>query len=114
MLLHGLLEKDIVEYGVLKLTKKGIAFSKKPTSFTIALNNLFEEANADEDEAVTSIAESGATDEKLLANLKDLRKRVAKEKIAEASKIYRENNKDKIKEQKQKYKETQQTQNTTS
>ncbi len=80
MLLHGLLEKDIVEYGVLKLTKKGIAFSKKPTSFTIALNNLFEEANADEDETVTSIAESGATDEKLLANLKDLRKRVAKEK----------------------------------
>jgi len=80
MLLRGLLEKDIVEYGVLKLTKKGIAFSKKPAAFTIALNNLFEEANADEDEAVASEAATGATDEKLLATLKDLRKRVAKEK----------------------------------
>ena len=80
MLLRGLLEKDIVEYGVLKITKNGTAFAKKPTSFTIALNNLFEEANADEDEAVAAEATTGAADEKLLAALKDLRKRVAKEK----------------------------------
>ena len=30
MLLEGLLEKDIEEYGVLKITKKGEAFLKKP------------------------------------------------------------------------------------
>src|SRR5687767_3652536 len=41
LLLHGLLEKDIVEYGVLKFTKKGEAFLKKPVSFKIVLNNLF-------------------------------------------------------------------------
>jgi len=80
MLLSGLLEKDIVEYGVLKITKKGTAFAKKPTSFTIALNNLFEEANADEDETVTAESSTGSVDEKLVAALKDLRKRVAKEK----------------------------------
>ena len=80
MLLEGLLEKDIVEYGLLKFTKKGEAFLKKPTSFKIVLNNLFEDANAD-DEANEPIGEaSGATDEKLLQLLKDLRKKVAKEK----------------------------------
>jgi ATP-dependent DNA helicase RecQ len=80
MLLNGLLEKDIVEYGVLKIAKKGIAFQKKPVSFQIALNNLFEEANADDDEAYAADASGGAADEKLLESLKDLRKRVAKEK----------------------------------
>ena len=80
MLLNGLLEKDIVEYGVLKITKKGSAFLKKPVSFTIALNNLFEEANADDEEATVAEGASGVLDEKLVAALKELRKKVAKEK----------------------------------
>jgi ATP-dependent DNA helicase RecQ len=80
MLLEGVLEKDIVEYGVLKITKKGAAFLKKPTSFKIVLNNLFEDANAD-DEAGEPIGEdSVAKDEKLLELLKELRKKVSKEK----------------------------------
>jgi ATP-dependent DNA helicase RecQ len=79
MLLNDLLEKDIVEYGILKFTKKSEAFLKKPTSFKIVLNNLFEEANADDDEG-DSAAASGAADEKLLELLKDIRKKVAKEK----------------------------------
>jgi len=80
MLLEGILEKDIVEYGVLKISKKGAAFLKKPDSFKIGLNNLFEDANAD-DEAGELVGEaSGATDEKLLELLKDLRKKVSKEK----------------------------------
>ena len=81
MLLHGLLEKDIVEYGLLKFTKKSEAFLKKPTSFKIALNNLFEEANADDEEGGdAAAAEGSAADEKLLELLKELRKKVAKEK----------------------------------
>lgn len=80
MLLEGLLEKDIVEYGVLKFTKKGEAFLKKPASFKIVLNNLFEDANAD-DEANEAVGEgTGVADEKLLEMLKNLRKKVAKEK----------------------------------
>src|SRR5688500_10890914 len=50
MLLHGLISKDIEDYGILKLCKKGNEFAKKPRSFPIVLNNLFEEANADDDE----------------------------------------------------------------
>ncbi len=80
MLLEGLLEKDIVEYGLLKFTKKGEAFLKKPTSFKIVLNNLFEDANADDEAAEPSGETSGAADEKLLELLKNLRKKVAKEK----------------------------------
>ncbi len=50
MLLGDLLVKDIEEYGVLKITKKGQEFLKKPRSFPIVLNNAFEEANAEDDE----------------------------------------------------------------
>ena len=80
LLLHGLLEKDIVEYGVLKFTKKGEAFLKKPVSFKIVLNNLFEEANADDEEAEAIAAIGTAADEKLLEQLKSVRKKVASEK----------------------------------
>jgi ATP-dependent DNA helicase RecQ len=79
MILEGFIRKDIEEYGVLKITPKGAAFLKKPVSFKIKLNNLFEEANADDDEGGTAAA-TGATDERLLNMLKDLRKKVAKEK----------------------------------
>lgn len=79
MLLEGLIAKDIEDYGLLKLTKKGEAFLKKPTSFKIALNNLFEDANADDEEGETAAASGGAADEKLLERLKELRKRVAKQ-----------------------------------
>jgi ATP-dependent DNA helicase RecQ len=80
LLLDGILEKDIVEYGVLKITKKGRAFLKKPTSFKIVLNNLFEDANADDEDAAPAGEAAGAADEVLLNQLKELRKTVAKEK----------------------------------
>jgi len=80
MLLNVLIEKDIVEYGVLKISKKGVAFLKKTASFKIALNNLFEEANADDEEAIAAVGSVGTADEKLFTLLKDLRKKVSKEK----------------------------------
>jgi ATP-dependent DNA helicase RecQ len=80
MLLSGLIEKDIVEYGLLKFTKKGEAYLKKPTSYQIVLNNLFEDANADDDESEVVGGATGAADEKLMEMLKELRKKVAKEK----------------------------------
>jgi ATP-dependent DNA helicase RecQ len=79
MLLEGLLQKDIEEYGVLKFTKKGVDFLKKPKSFKIVLNNTYEEANADDDEGVET-AEGAAADEKLFEMLKELRQKEAKKK----------------------------------
>lgn len=79
LLLEGLLSKDIEEYGVLKFTKKGEAFIKKPKSFTIVLNNKFEEANADDEEEAEGLT-GAATDEKLFEMLKELRQKEGKKK----------------------------------
>lgn len=79
LLLEDLLEKDIEEYGVLKITKKGNEFLKKPKSFTMVLNNLFEDANEDDEEGADSSAGT-ATDEKLFEMLKELRQKEAKKK----------------------------------
>jgi ATP-dependent DNA helicase RecQ len=79
LLLHGLLQKDIEEYGVLKFTKKGLDFLKKPKSFKIVLNNLYEEANADDDEGAEA-GDGAAADEKLFEMLKELRQKEAKKK----------------------------------
>ncbi len=80
MLLSGIIAKDIVEYGLLKFTKKGEAFLKKPASYKIVLNNLFEEANADDEESEQSAEAASTVDEKLVELLKEVRKKVAKEK----------------------------------
>jgi ATP-dependent DNA helicase RecQ len=64
---------------VLKITKKGEDFLKKPRSFKIVLNNLFEEANEDDDENGEATT-GAAADEKLFEMLKDLRQKEAKKK----------------------------------
>ncbi|HWJ27757.1 MAG TPA: RecQ family ATP-dependent DNA helicase, partial [Flavisolibacter sp.] len=79
MLLEGLLQKDIEEYGVLKITKKGEDFFKKPKAFPIILNNLYEDANEDDEEGGDA-ATGTATDEKLFEMLKELRQKEAKRK----------------------------------
>lgn len=79
MLLQGLLVKDIEEYGVLKFTKKGEAFLKKPKSFKIILNNTYDDANADDEEGAEATV-GAATDEKLMAMLMELRLKEAKKK----------------------------------
>ncbi|MFT3703411.1 MAG: DNA helicase RecQ [Agriterribacter sp.] len=80
MLLEGLLEKDIEEYGVLKLSAKGEKFAKKPSSFKIVLNNQFEDANEDDEESGAEAAAGGSTDDKLFEMLKELRQKEAKKK----------------------------------
>ena len=79
LILEGLLIKDIEEYGVLKFTKRGEAFLKKPKSFKVILNHLYDEANAD-DEEVPETTEGTALDEKLIAMLMELRQKEAKKK----------------------------------
>ena len=79
LILEGMLTKDIEEYGVLKFTKKGDAFLKKPKSFKVIMNNLYENANAD-DEEVIETATGSALDEKLVEMLLKLRQKEAKKK----------------------------------
>ncbi|HRX93712.1 MAG TPA: DNA helicase RecQ [Chitinophagaceae bacterium] len=79
MLLAGLLSKEIEEYGVLKFTKKGDAFLKKPKSFKIVLNTLYDNANADDEEGAEATT-GAAADEQLFEMLKDLRQKEAKKK----------------------------------
>ena len=75
------MQKDIEEYGVLKITKKGEDFLKKPTSFKIVLNNLFEEANADDEEGSSEAACRLQQQMKsLFEMLKELRQKEAKKK----------------------------------
>jgi ATP-dependent DNA helicase RecQ len=77
LILEGLLTKDIEEYGVLKFTKRAEAFLKKPKSFQIVLNKLYDDANADDEEG-TEAAGGSALDETLLEMLKELRHKEAK------------------------------------
>lgn len=78
MILEGLLRKDIEEYGVLKITNKGAAFLKKPKSFSIVLNNNFEEAMGDDDEGMDNVEDGAVVDERLFEMLKELRQKEAK------------------------------------
>ncbi|WP_084220347.1 DNA helicase RecQ [Asinibacterium sp. OR53] len=80
MMLENLIRKDIEEYGLLKITEKGEKFLKKPASFKIVLNNLFEDANADDEEGDGTSQAGAATDEKLFEMLKELRQKEAKKK----------------------------------
>ena len=76
VLVDGLLHKDIESYGVLKLSKKGEAYLKKPVSFMMSEDHEYNEV--EDDAIVTASKSSGTADEALMSMLKDLRKKEAK------------------------------------
>lgn len=80
LILEGMLTKDIEEYGVLKFTKRAEAFLKKPKSFKVILNHLYDDANADDEEGAAEASTGSATDEKLFEMLKEVRQKEAKKK----------------------------------
>lgn len=90
MLLENLIQKDIEDYGVLKLTKHGESFLKKPTSFKIALNHIYE-TDGDEEEEAADSGEASASDERLIEMLKDLRQQEAKKRNLPPFVIFLEN-----------------------
>lgn len=78
LLVAGYLKKDIETYGVIKLNDSGKAFIKKPTSFMMTEDHIFD---GDQDDAniITASKGGGASaDEVLLGMLKDLRRANAK------------------------------------
>lgn len=76
VLVDGLLSKDIETYGIVKITKKGMDFIKKPISFMMSEDHEYSES--EDDAIVTAAKSSGVADEVLMGMLRDLRKKVAK------------------------------------
>ena len=78
-LLNGLLEKDIDSIGLVRMTDLGLDFIGNPQSITLTRDHNFEaEQKADEDKE--EVQQAAGHDEALFAQLKDLRKQVAKQK----------------------------------
>ena len=76
VLVTGLLSKDIETYGVIKITKEGLDFIKKPVSFMMSEDHEYTEA--DDETIVAGGKSSGTADEVLTGMLRELRKKVAK------------------------------------
>ncbi|MEZ4795175.1 MAG: RQC domain-containing protein, partial [Flavobacteriaceae bacterium] len=76
VLVSGFLRKDIESYGVIKLTEAGLDFLKSPSSFMMAEDHSYKEAN---DDSVVSSQKTGGNvaDENLFRILKAERKRLA-------------------------------------
>ena len=85
-LIAGYMKKDVENYGLLKLTSAGKKFLKSPESFMIVLDNEFSD---DDDEEMVE-GQGGALDPTLFAMLKDLRKKVAKQKGVPAYAVFQE------------------------
>ncbi len=76
VLVVNFIRKEIEQYGVVKLTKKGESFLSSPTSFMMTEDHIYSQ-EATED-IITNEPSSGVSaDEKLIRFLKDLRKKVA-------------------------------------
>jgi len=71
------LTKDIENYGLLKITQKGLDFLENPTSFMLAEDHDYTDTT-DEENAFG--ARTAAVDEELFSILKDLRKKLSKQK----------------------------------
>ena len=76
--LNNYLYKDVDNYGLLKLTKQGKDFIINPYNLKFLLNEPIESSPDDDEDEVKH--GSGALDAQLLLLLKDLRKKLAKQK----------------------------------
>lgn len=75
-IIAGLIIKDIENYGLLKLTEKGLNFIKKPQPFLLVRNHNYDEL--EEEYNIVNSPSGSAGDPELFAMLKDLRKQISK------------------------------------
>ena len=75
MVVH-FIKKEIEQYGVIKMAKEGEAFLKKSTSFMMTEDHSYKEED-DNSIIANSKSSGGSSDEVLVKQLKDLRKKVA-------------------------------------
>jgi len=77
-LVKGLLDKDIINYGLLKLSDEGGKYLQDPYSIMISQDHDYDSRD-DQEGAAGEPKKGGAADNELLSILKDLRKKVARE-----------------------------------
>ena len=89
---ENLLQKEIEQYGVLKLTPAGHKFIKKPYSLYVSCDHDYTAAGSDEDDEMLAVSgnASAAGDEALYVQLKSLRKSIAAREKLPAYVIFEE------------------------
>ena len=73
-LIAGYIKKDVENYGLLKITSKGVAYLKAPTPFMIVMDREFSDYDYDDNQD----GGTAALDPELLTMLRDLRRKVAR------------------------------------
>ena len=77
-LILGLVDKNIENYGLISINKKGEGYIALPFPVTVTLDHDYDEEEK-EAESVAPMGKGGAADEELFSMLKDLRKKVARQ-----------------------------------
>jgi len=77
-LIHKLLEKEIENYGILKLTQDGKNYIEKPYSILIAKDHEYDDSDDDSIITANGGQKSSGADTVLFSMLKDLRKNISK------------------------------------
>jgi len=77
-LIAGFIDKDIENYGLIKVSEKGHEYLKDPQPFILTKDHDYESED-DEMDSQAGSGKTGAVDDELFNILKDLRKKVAKE-----------------------------------
>ena len=75
---QGLLEKEVENYGTLKLSKSGHAYLENPHEVLITEDHDYSDTDEDDDIIAANGQGGGAADEILFAMLKDLTRKIAK------------------------------------
>lgn len=89
-LMAGLLEKDIEQYGLLKITARGQEFLRKPRVMKVSVNHNYQDDGL-EVVVEDSAEKRGVLDKQVLNMLKDLTKKVGKELNLPPYVIFQEN-----------------------
>ena len=77
-LVAGLIQKEIENYGLLKLTAKGHEFLEEPYSILLIQDHEYNEE--DDDTEINFVGKTSTVDDELFEILKDLRKKISKQK----------------------------------
>jgi len=75
---QGFLEKEVENYGTLRVTKKGYEYLENPYSIMITEDHDYTDTDEDDDIVTAGAGGAGAGDDVLFGILKDLTKKIAK------------------------------------